>query len=94
MSTSKSTDSDLQRNVTSCHGCRIQIPLGIILVRLLLTVRQAKLCIIDEYCTMLYTFYVSRMKGEDEGTYYLLKMSDLCKNYVLQGADEKLLGLM
>ena len=37
---------------------------------------------------MLYTFYVSRMKGEDEGTYYLLKMSNLCKNYVLLGADD------
>ena len=39
------------------------------------------------YRRILYTFYVARMKGEDKGTYYLLKISNLCKNYVLQGAD-------
>ena len=83
---SRVVDIKIQGFATKCHiMSRMPNSLGIILARLLLTVRhgnvEVKLYIIEEYCTTLYTFYVSRMKG-DQGTYYLLKMSNLRKNYV------------
>ena len=36
---------------------------------------------------MLYTLYVTKMMGGDNDSYYVLKMSNLCKNYVWQAGD-------